>query len=127
MKFLLVLLLSINTIFAQDIVPIKKGQPSPADGFYISYNQEKKFRLINEENLKLKTQVIQLKDLSAALEDKNTILEQRLTLYQNQNKYLTSELSDQRIDNFFGKTIYFIGGILVTGAIGYIALKYGNK
>ncbi len=116
MKIIISLLLLINTCFAADIVPIKKGQAAPFSGFVISYDMEKSMRQTAEDS-KVKNEWLDLASL------KITIIEKRNILYKNHNEYLSKEVYKARKSTFWTKTIYFIGGIAVTGAIGYLAVR----
>lgn len=116
MKIILSLLLLINTCFAADIAPINKGQAAPFSGFVISYDMEKSMRQLAGDS-QHKSELIRLKDL------KITVIEKRNILYKNHNEYLSKEVYKARKSSFWTKTIYFIGGIAVTGAIGYLAVR----
>lgn len=122
MKYLLLILLTVNTAFGQ-VKHIKKGEAAPNDGYFITYEQEKKFRQLNEENKQLKATVIQLKDLQLVQERQLSVLEERLKLQQDHNKFLNSQIDKSRSDGFWNKTFHFVSGAVVMGAATYIATK----
>ena len=111
----------INTTFADEVTYIKKGDPAPENGYFITVPHEKKFREQNEENKKLLSINLQLKDLSVQQEKRIDILNERINGYQADNKYLLDRVSSARSDGFFNKTIYFIGGVVLMGGATYLA------
>lgn len=107
------LLLCFN-IYASEIQRIEKGELSPYRGFLISDKMEKKFRLINEENIRLNS-------LNSFKDEKIDILEKRLEIRDNFSKDL---LEKSKPDNsFLTNSAYFILGALVTVGIGYSLVK----
>lgn len=121
MKLLIIAMLLINTTFANEVTYIKKGDPAPENGYFITILQEKKFREQNEENKKLVSINLQLKDLQLQQENRIDILNERINGYQADNKYLMDRVSSARADGFWNKTIYFVGGVLLTGSSVYLA------
>jgi hypothetical protein len=120
-KLFLILLLTFNSFADSGIVPIKKGEPAPGDGFYITYEQEKKFRLIEEEKLRLEAINITLKDLQITHEEQIKLLNMRINSYEDHTSYLEKRLSEARLDGFWNRTIYFVGGMLLMGGSVYLA------
>lgn len=126
MNLFLVLML-IPSISLAQVSPIKKGESAPQDGFFITKEQEKKFRQMNEDKKKVEHQNLSLKDLQIKQEEKSQILQERLDNRKKQAEDLKEQVEDLRTDTFFGRTVYFIGGLLTAGAVGYITLKYGRR
>jgi hypothetical protein len=75
MRYLTILglLFSLST-FA--VTPVKQGDPAPGQGYYITPDEEKGFRKLNEEN-------ITLKDLQVHQEQKVQILDERVKGYKD--------------------------------------------
>jgi hypothetical protein len=117
---IIVLLLHSASIYAGSIRPIKKDEPSPYDGFVIDKPQEKKFRTINEEKKLLERKVL-------TLEEFVKIHKERFNYQQDINVDLHKRLKQKESDLFWNKTIYFIGGIFLTGFVSYAAMKYGRR
>ena len=115
MRLIILLLLTFNTAFAQDIIPIKKGQPSPIDGFVISKKANEK---IIEDREKLERKNIQLKDLSVLQDQSITDLKSHRDTLSRHNAELRESLR-AKPTGFWQKTGYFVLGALITGAIGY--------
>lgn len=121
MKTFIIAILLINTTFADEVTYIKKGDPAPENGYFITVPQEKKFREQNEENKKLVSINIQLKDLQLQQERRIDVLNERINGYQADNKYLMDRVSSARADGFWNKTIYFVGGAVLMGSATYLA------
>jgi hypothetical protein len=121
MKLILITLLLINSAFSDEVTYIKKGDPAPENGYFITVSQEKKFREQNEENKKLVSINLQLKDLQLQQERRVDVLNERINGYQADNKYLMERVSSARADGFWNRTIYFVGGVLLTGGSVYLA------
>lgn len=121
MKLFIIAILLINTTFANEVTYIKKGDPAPENGYFITAPQEKKFREQNEENKKLTSINIQLKDLQVQQDARIDTLNERINGYQADNKYLMDRVSSARSDGFWNKTIYFVGGVVLMGGATYLA------
>ena len=63
MKYLLIILLIINSAFAIDVTPVKKGDVVTKDGFFVDKDNMKKLRQNNEEKKLLEQKSLKLKDL----------------------------------------------------------------
>lgn len=111
MKILLTLLLSFN-LYSQDIIPINKGEMASMDGFLVSEKQMDKFRLINEEKKLLAEKNVQLEDLGVIQEKRIRFFEQDADQYKNQ-------LFKERVSSKFENIMFFVGGVVLTGAISY--------
>jgi hypothetical protein len=117
MKYLLVFLLLIGQVRAEEsVVYLNKGQPAPFDGFAVSFEKAKAIRLLD-----LNYQFEQKK--TAALTEENTIVMQRLTNAQDQNKALATQLVEQRDSSFFSKVGMFILGAGVASVVAYGATR----
>jgi hypothetical protein len=122
MKLLLILLVTMNTAFA-GVTHIKKGEAAPSDGYFITYEQEKKFRQINEENEQNKKVIITLKDLQVTQDRQIAILQDRLVIQQEHNAFLSSRIDSSRSDGFWNKTFHFVAGAALMGTATYLASK----
>lgn len=115
--FLLSILFSlVFNVYAIDITPIKKGDPSPNDGFFVDAENMKKFRIINEEK-----KVLEVKNLK--LEDLNYVNEKRIEFYKSVADESRKETSKAHIKGFIGTIGGFTVGIAVTGMAVYLATK----
>lgn len=123
MKVLLVILFSINLVFAGEVTHIKKGDPAPGDGYFITYGQEKKFRQINEENESNKKIVIALKDLQVTQDRQIVILQDRLQIQQEHNYFLSARIDQSRSDGFWNKTFHVLAGAALMGSATYLATR----
>ena len=104
------------SINAQQIVRIKKGEPSPFDGYVIDKKQEQKFRLTNE-TLKISEQLnIKLKDLSVNQES-------QIKLLNTYNNGLERRLYSVQFTGNFKGIGGFVLGILATT----LALKVAQE
>lgn len=112
MKLILTLLLTINIALCQDGMIILKGQPAPKDGFFL--DKDAMVKISNEQDeLKLtKQKVIKLEELGI-------VKDQKIEHYKDVATDARKELKEEQVKGFFGKTLYFIGGVLLTGAIAY--------
>lgn len=111
-KIIVLFFLIIQATKAEDIIAIKKGNPSPIDGFVITKEFEKDLRQINEDNKLLKRQNLVLKDLQVTQED-------LVSLHKENTRNAQKELEKEQIKGFFKSTLYFVGGIILGGAISY--------
>lgn len=117
---LMIVLCLVSTAFGGEIAVIMKGDPAPYDGFIIDRSQEKVFRQINEENKLLGKKVLTLEQIS----EMHKI---RADYYAELNSNLADEWKKEQVRTFMNRTIYFIGGVLVTGFISYSAIKYSRR
>ena len=77
-------------------------------------------RQINEEKKLLEKKTVALEQLGVV---RNEQVKHYKELYRDTKK----EAKRRESQVFWKKTIYFIGGVLVTGALSYAALKYGRR
>lgn len=113
---IIVALLSVNC-YAGRIEPISEGEPAEYSGFLIDHAQEVKFRTINEENKLLRKKTISLEQLALIQGERAKYLNE---MYVD----AMAQYRDKESRSFWQKTVYFIGGVLITGAISYTAIKY---
>lgn len=111
-KIIVLFFLIIQASKADGIVPIKKGEVSTIDGFVITKEFEKDLRQTNEENKLLKRQNLVLKDLQVTQED-------LVSLHKENARNAQKELEKEQIKGFFKSTLYFVGGVILGGAISY--------
>jgi len=112
MKYLLILLLSINLCFAQTIKPITKGQPSPIDGFVI----DKKF----EQDRRQDRELLDLeKDKNRVLRELGKVREGREEFYKEEAREAKKEV----LKGQFKTVLYFVLGTIVGGSVLYLGSK----
>ena len=107
MKKLLVLFL-VFSLNGYAVTPLKKGQPSPEDGFLFNKQEEKEVRKKNEENKILKGLTIKQDELIKNQDQQIGLLEGKLK---------------KRDVSGLEKTLYFIAGVLFTSGSVYLAGK----
>lgn len=116
MKFLLTLIFLLNSAFA--FTPIKKGEPSPSDGFVVTKKQEKQLRQ-KVEGLEFKN--LRLDQLSASQKVVIDAQEQHIGLQKKHNSELRKELKERT--GFWSKTMFFVLGCLTATATAYVTVK----
>jgi len=109
---IIISLLLCFSISAQDILIIKKGEAASQDGFLVSAEQMKKFREINEKKKLAEKKNITLKDL-------RLVQDERINFYRNMSEDYRKELRYQSVKSNTKSFLWFIGGVLITGAISY--------
>lgn len=113
MKLLLALLLSTN-VLAQDFIPVKKGDPSPVDGYAISRETEKQVR---QKVMDLEFKSTQLSQLGILKDDQIRLLEAKSALQADHNKELMVELKSS--NNWLKTTGFFLLGGVVATVVAY--------
>ena len=108
--------LSCSLCFGQEIKIIKKGAPAPFDGFVVDAKQMKVFRQIDKDRKVLKEKEITLKDLGV-------VQEKRIKYFQDQADFYQTEMQAQQVKGWFKNTVYFLGGVAITGLISYGAWR----
>ena len=116
MKLLLIILLSISNCFAIDVTPIKKGEPAPANGFFIDQPNIKKMRKINEDKKVLERKVTKLEDLAV-------INEQRVETYKKLSRESEDQLRWEKTKGNFKGVGGFLVGVLATSLAAYAAIR----
>jgi hypothetical protein len=111
MKLLMVFLISFNAL-AIDIVPVKKGEPAPSDGFFVSPEEMKKFRQINEEKKLLDQKVISFQDLAITNE-------QRIDIYKKHSDYYQQEVVKAQNKTMWAGIGGFVLGVVATSLSAY--------
>ena len=118
-KVIILFMITINLAFGQ-VKVIKKGDPSPFDGFVITVEQEMKFRKLDKDNKTLKELNLKLKDLSVHQNNTIDILNKRVSLYQKHTLELSQDLYKIKGSNtFWNKTLFFMLGAGVTTGLVY--------
>lgn len=126
-KLLLVFILGYSQIASANdecqkaVVLLKKGEPSPCEGFLFSPDAQKKAsQSIDDAKY--------YKDLSELLHSRNDLLQQqiaitdqRLMLYIKSTDELAKEVNRKQHEDFWQKTVYFGLGVAVTGLSVYAA------
>lgn len=106
MKKLLCILLLVS-FSAHGVLPVSKGDPAPGPGYYITPDEEKGFRKINEEKLTLQ-------DLQVHQEQKGILQEERIKSYQQY-------VDQQKQLGPWQKTGYVAAGVIGTTLILFLA------
>jgi hypothetical protein len=121
-KFVIIIftLVSCFNCGAGVIKPIKKGEVSSINGFVIDHDQEMKFRKINEEKKLLETKTI-------ALEELGKIKTAQVDYYKDVHSKTIEDMKRRESRIFWNRTVYFIGGIVLTGFMSYATVKYGRR
>lgn len=113
MKYILLLCFTTN-LFAQDFFPVKKGDPSPVDGFAISRETEKQVR---QKVMDLEFKSTQLTQLGVLKDDQIRLLEAKSSLQADHNKELMGELKSS--NNWLKTTGFFLLGGVVATVVAY--------
>lgn len=119
MRYILVLILSLQAAFAQDVAYLPKGTPTPYEGYLFSPLKEREVRLTGE-TLKYcdKSKELMI-SLLQDIESKDKILNDRLNLRDVQIDNLSKRLIEAKDDSFLSKTGFFILGAIITGGIAF--------
>jgi hypothetical protein len=107
------LLFAIN-VSADSLVPIKKGEISPVDGYVISQDTEKQMRQ-TVSDLEFKNK--QLSQLGVLNEQQLKLMEQRSEVQAAHNKELSDQLKSS--NSLLKSTGYFLLGGLVATIVAY--------
>ena len=116
MKLILIILFTINTAFALDITPVKKGFIIQKEGFFIDKTNMKELRQINEDRKVLDRKVAKLEDLAV-------INEQRVEIYKKLSQESEDALRWEQTKGNFKGIGGFIIGVLATSIATYAAIK----
>lgn len=112
MKYLVILILSINLVFAGQISPIKQGQTAKHDGFLI----DKKF----EQDRRKDRELLQLERNKNELYKRlQGIQVERADFYRQQVKQANREILKGKFKTVF----YFVVGVLAGGAAVYLGSR----
>lgn len=101
-----------ESLSTSGIQPIKRGDPSPVDGYVITKDFEKNLREINERNKILKEKEVALRQLGE-------LKDLKMEYYKRESNSLHATLSKERMKTY----LYFIGGVLLTGLVTYGTLR----
>lgn len=115
MKYLLLFALSFNC-FGIDVKAVKKGESVPEDGFFVTAEEMKKLRQINEEKKILQEKVYTFEDL-------RIIDTQRVEFYKVSNESYQKALVQEQTHSTLKMIGGFILGSITTGATYYFATK----
>lgn len=117
-KFLILLLLFTTTVQAEYVVKyIPKGTVTDFDGFLITPDTEKQFRLTDQELIFADSLILSYKTIIKSYDDNNTIMETRINNLQKQNETLIEQQS--KLDGTFSKVAMFLLGAATTVLISY--------
>ena len=120
MRILFIVIVSLNLCHAQDIAPIRQGEPAPFDGYVIDKSMEKKVRQIKEDHKKQK-------ELNVKMEELGVIQQSQVTVYKEQLTTLEKDNSTLRTNNNLSSIVYFGLGVLATSLAAYGAMKTLGK
>lgn len=118
MKYLLILLVSFNTL-AQDVITVKKGDIVPFDGVLFTKEKEMQVRkeVLEKDFLQKKNSL--LEELGKVQTDQLEIANKRVDLYQKR----VQEMADREVRSenreFLRSALYFTAGAILTGVLGY--------
>jgi TolA-binding protein len=104
MKKIILVFCLIGNVLGAEIIPVKRGDVVPGDGYYITPKQEKRFRQINEERKQLQG----LEDLQIQKEIEIASLNDRLE---------ETEKSSRK------QTIYMVIGMALATGITWAATR----
>jgi len=118
MKIIVIFLLVVTNIHATEINPIKKGDPSPIDGYVIDVSTEKAMRSKMD---KLEYQALKLEWLGVAKDAVIDAQKDHIELQKRHNLELRDELT--KSTGFWTKAAWFTLGSVMTGLISYGVIK----
>lgn len=117
---LIIFLLSINLVFAEDVKVVKKGETVPFDGVLFTRELEKDIR--NDIQV-LTKKVDTLNKINDINEKELDILNKRVKIYQDKAKEMANREVKSEKDTFFKNTLYFLSGALLTGIVSYGVIR----
>lgn len=124
-KLIIALSILINPgiAFADDVVYINKGTPSPTDGYLFSpaKTQDTKNKLLSIDNLNMQNASYQ-KSIDLYKSNESSYQKQ-LDLYSAQNTKLISEQQSASSMTNWERAAWFFAGVLATGAAFTVASK----
>ena len=112
MKYLIILLLSVNICFAQQIKPIKQGDSAPFTGYIID-KQFEKDRRKDRELLDLE------RNKTVLLRELGKVGDGRVDFYKKE----ATEAKRELLKSQFKTVMYFVLGIAAGGVAVYIGSK----
>lgn len=115
-KIIVIFFTSINLSLAIDVVPIKKGEPAPKDGFFIDKPNIKKMRKINEEKKLLEKENLKLSQLN----ELNGKIENN---YQKRLEDASRQITKEQVKGDLKGIGGFLLGVLATSAAAFAAAK----
>ena len=112
MKKLLIIGIMTNFAFATcpKISVIKKGESAKCSGFLISRDLE---RTMYESNEKRKL----LEKITTKQDEHINTLDKQIVSMGKHNDYMYKRLGEEKDRSFWGQTIYFLSGVVLTGVI----------
>lgn len=116
MKYLIVILICISQALAIDITPIEKGQPAPANGFFVDQENMKEFREINERKKLLEKENLTLKDI-------RVIQDEQIDNYKEIEKELYRQVRKEKFKSDIKGIGGFILGVAAASLAAYAAIK----
>lgn len=119
LKFIAILLITLNVAQAAQVVPLKKGEVAPFAGVLFDPPAEQKMRLTAEQLDYYKALSESQSKINQKLVETNQIMDDRLQLYLKQNDVLASRLTESRDSAWWERAGMFVLGAVLTGAISY--------
>jgi hypothetical protein len=118
MKYLLLLLLSLNAI-AQDVVTVKKGDTVPFDGVLFTKEKELEVRKEVLEKDFLQKKASLLEELGKVQKEELDISNKRIEIYQARAQEMADREVKSESREFLKNALYFTAGAVLTGVLGY--------
>lgn len=118
MKYLLLLLLSLNAI-AQDVVTVKKGDAVPFDGVLFTKEKELEVRKEVLEKDFLQKKASLLEELGKVQKEELDISNKRIEIYQARAQEMADREVKSESREFLKNALYFTAGAVLTGVLGY--------
>lgn len=120
MKYLIILILTIQSVFAEDSVKyVNIGDPAPFSGYLFSVEKEKRLRLMDQEFDLCNRKSELLSQYATKQEQIMLLSDKKIALYETQIDRLSKQVVEQRDATFWQNAFYFIGGAVLTGVIAY--------
>lgn len=112
MKILLIFLLSINLVFAQNAVKLNKGDTANFDGILVK--QERLDKLVKAEKKNI------------VLEDLRITQDELIDYHRDSARLYRKRLAEAKFNSFWTNTGYFVLGVVLTGLTFKINQKIGD-
>jgi hypothetical protein len=126
-KLITLLLLLASPAYADQALPITKGQPSPVTGTVLDTEKAKKVedQLIDADTCQKENTSYQQ---SIDLYKKNEVIyNQENSMLLGRNVDLSKALSEAKETSDLTKILYFVGGIAVVGIAAYAGNKFSKR
>lgn len=112
MKILLIFLLSINLVFAQNAVVLNKGDSAPFKG-----------ALVKPERL---NSLVKAEKKNIVLQDLRLTQDELIEYHKDTARKYRTRLAEEKFNSFWTNTGYFVLGVIITGFAFKAADKIGD-